>query len=168
MVTIIMAKQRRTLESLFAKVEHQTSKDIASSIPGQHSFLQYNVVGQSERNWTNPLCRRVEEVDCAVWGALNAGDTQIEGLCSGSEEAFLKELTCAEELDGWLSSVAGLLVRRPVGSLTVCAAVASRGKVVACSISAVCATSTESAGRFVANDAGFAWCTRRVHGWKWC
>jgi hypothetical protein len=105
---------RRTLESLFGKLEHRASKEIASSAPGQNGILDHNVVGQSWRDWTDPLCRRIEEMDRAILGALDTGDTQVEGLCPGSQEAFLKKLTCAEELDRGLSSPAGRFVRIPV------------------------------------------------------
>jgi hypothetical protein len=55
MVTVITIKNRRTLESLFAKLKNQASKDIASSTPREHSVLSYSIFGQNERNGTDPL-----------------------------------------------------------------------------------------------------------------
>jgi hypothetical protein len=83
-----------TRESLYSKVEHQASEDISSSAPGEHSVFRCNVFEQSGRNWTNAVCRLVEEVDPAILGSLNTGNTQVEGLCSGAQETILEKLAC--------------------------------------------------------------------------
>ena len=147
-VSVIFVHRRHTLERTFAELKHKTREDITSSKKRQHSILRLDVVPERERQWTDPARRLVEQVNRAISRLLNLGDTQVEGLCPGSQEAFLKSIGCAVELDLGLGDLAGLLVGRPISSLAIFATVVSRCEII------VCATSTESAGSFTANDAG--------------
>jgi hypothetical protein len=97
-------------------------------------------------------------VNRTVSFALNTTGTYVRSRCPGGQEAFLKDLTGAEELDLGLDSLARLLMGGPVSFLAVFTAVASRPMVDACDICAFYAAGTDTTGGLPADGAGVGWC----------
>jgi len=73
-------------------------------------------------------------MDSAILGVLDTNNEEVKSLFPNSQEALFEKTTRSEKLDTSLSSLAGILVRKLVKSLTSCAAVASGREVVACDV----------------------------------